>query len=253
MELIIKWKAFRNEIQNFVNSANDLLFYERESLNQSETNNIENNVRLWIRSCEKYLKTSFNEANNELVISFQAAKPYSSYLQSFKQDKSASLNNLLDELNTKKKTLEYYLELLSISDAIIQPKLIDVETRANYTRREMMDLVLDKLYHLYNQKYYPIQRIFAGNALKASKETVIELVAILEQKGYIQVINNRSLLVQLSIKGKKYIEDKRNFDLITRYTAPKPEIEKLEYVTDEITQPIHKEAVYSYYKKTVTQ
>jgi Mn-dependent DtxR family transcriptional regulator len=73
---------------------------------------------------------------------------------------------------------------------------------------------LDKLHHLYNQKFYPIQRILNGNAIKANKESVFEMVELLEKKEYIQVVNNRTLLVQLSKKGKEYVDNKRNFDYL---------------------------------------
>jgi len=248
MELIIKWKVFKSVVQDFINEANDLLYFERESLNEIGSANLETVINNWFNKSEKYLKTSFNEANNEFVIGFQSAKPYSSYLKST-ENRAAKLNSLLDELNTKKKTLEYYLELLSISDAVVQPKLIDKEMRATYTRREIIDLVLDKLYHLYNQKYYPVQRILRGNAIKITKETVFEIVQLLEQKGYVQVINNRSLLVQLSQEGKELVEDKRSFDLITKYSTLEPEIEKVVFIKEKREEKITPEPIYHYYDK----
>ncbi len=247
MELIIKWKAFKKAIEEAISEANDLLYFERESLSEVGANSLEKLINSWITKSEKILKTSFNVANNEFVIGFQSAKPYSSYLKPT-ENSAAKLNNLLDELNTKKKTLEYYLELLSISDVIIQPKLVDTEIRGMYTRREVIDLVMDKLHHLYNQKYYPIQRILNGNAIKATKESVFEIVELLEKKGYIQVINNRTLLVQLSKKGKEYIDNKRNFELFTNVSL-EPEIEKVEFIKKEIKTTIAPEPVYHYFEQ----
>ncbi len=247
MELIIKWKAFKKAMEEVISEANDLLYFERESLSEVGANSLEKLINNWISNSEKILKTSFKEANNEFVIGFQSAKPYSSYLKSSEKG-AAKLNSLLDELNTKKKTLEYYLELLSISDAIIQPKLVDRETRAAYTRREIVDLVLDKLHYLYNQKYYPIQRILNGNAIKVSKESVFEIVELLEKKEYIQVINNRTLLVQLSKKGNEFVNNKRNFELFTN-TSIEPEIEKVEFIKKEIKTTIAPEPVYHYFEQ----
>ncbi len=248
MELVIKWKTFKNTIEEAINEANDLLYIERESLSKIGAESLEKMIAKWIVKSEKTLKTSFNDANNEFVIGFQSAKPYSSYLKS-SENSTAKLNSLLDELNTKKKTLEYYLELLSVSDAIIQPGFIDTEIRASYTRREVIDLIIDKLYHLYNPKYYPIQRILNGNAIKATKESVFDIIELLEQKEYIQVINNRTLLVQLSNKGKEYVENKRNFELFTKTESIEPEIEKVEFIEKERKTIITPEPVYHYFEQ----
>ena len=252
MELIIKWKNFKNAIEEAIVEANDLLYIEREFLSEIGTKSLEKMINEWIIKNEKTLKTSFSEVNNEFVIGFQSAKPYSSYLKS-SENNTAKLNSMLDELNTKKKTLEYYLELLSISDAIIQPKLIDTEIRASYTRREIIDLVLDKLYHLYNQKYYPIQRILSGNAIKVTKDSIYEIVELLEQKEYIQVINNRTLLVQLSKEGQEYIENKRNFELFTKEVSIEPEIEKVEFIEQDAKATITPEPVYHYFEQQYIQ
>lgn len=248
MELISKWKTFKTAINAAINEADDLLYVERESLNGFSAKELEKMIHQWIENSQKLLKSSFKETNNEFVIGFQSAKPYSSYLKT-NQNYTTKLNCLLDELNTKKKTLEYYLELLSVSDAVIQPKLIDIEARTAYTRREIIDLVLDKLYHLCNQKYYPIQRIINGNAIKATKETVFEIVELLEQKELIQVVNNRTLLVQLSTKGKEHVENKRNFDLFTSVDSIGPEIEKVDLANKELKNSITPEPVYHYYEQ----
>jgi hypothetical protein len=250
MELITKWKSFKTTVQNFINDANDLLYTERELLTDNDCNYLIEKVNNWINACQRYLNESFDLANNEFIIGFQAAKPFSHYLPTANNDCFNKLNGLLDELNTKKKTLIYYLELLSISDTIIQPKLVDKEIRESYTRREMIELLMDKLYHLYNNNYYPIQRIFRGNGIKAAKDTVNEIVKILEQKGFIRVISNRSLLVQLSQKGKKYIEEKRTFDLIEKQIAPAPEIQKLEPVAiEKPKETVKPETVYHHFER----
>lgn len=248
MELIIKWKSFKSAIEEVITEANDLLYIERESLSEVGANSLEQMIHNWIAKSEKILKTSFNESNNEFVIGFQSAKPYSSYLKTT-ANSTAKLNSLLDELNTKKKTLEYYLELLSISDAIIQPRLIDKKIRAEYTRREIIDLVIDKLHYLHNRKYYPIQRILNGNAIKATKESVFEIVELLEQKGYIQVVNNRTLLVQLSKQGKEYVDNKRNFELFTKVINIDPEVEKIELINKVDKTAITPEPVYHYFEQ----
>ena len=248
MELIIKWKDFKSAVQDFIDEANDILYFERESLNENGLTNLETLIKSWIEKSRKYLRNSFKETNNEFIIGFESAKPYSSYLKS-KADRTVLLNKLLDELNTKKKTLEYYIELLSISDAVIQPKLIDREVRASYSRREIIDLVLDKLHHLYNQKYYPIHHILTGNAIKVTKESIFEIVEILEQKKYIQVVNNRSILVQLSSNGKEFVEDKRSFDLITKESSLEPEIEKVSFIEKEVNGRITPEPIYHHFEK----
>jgi hypothetical protein len=86
MELIIKWKAFKKAMVEAISEANDLLYFERESLSQVGAESLEKLIYTWITNSEKILKTSFKAANNEFVIGFQSAKPYSSYLKSSEKE-----------------------------------------------------------------------------------------------------------------------------------------------------------------------
>lgn len=212
MKITTKWNTFKTVIKNFIEEADDLLYFERENLRPDECKLLEKKTVKWAKSVEKYLQNSFDTSQNDFYLGFCAAKAYNSFMKINNANILEKLNRALDELNTKKKTLQYFIELLSISDAIIQPRLIDLETRALYTQNEIKDLILDKLYHLYNHNYYPVHEIIKGNGIKTSKNVVNEILESLETKGYIRIINSRKVLVQLSLRGKVAIENKRNFE-----------------------------------------
>lgn len=215
MKILIKWKNFKIQMHKYLNSADEILILARNKSSNINYEEILHKVNAWSDSCHMYLKKSFDTVNNEFAQSFYAAKPYGSYIKTENKEKESKISHVFDELKTKRKQLDYIYRLLSVCDAIIQEDIVDAETRKIYSKKEIIDLILDKLYFLSDNVYYPIQTILRGNGIILSKpEELLNMVKAMEKEGYIRVIYSRIINVQLSYKGKEYIENKRHFNLI---------------------------------------
>ena len=53
MELIIKWKDFKSAVQDFIDEANDILYFERESLNENGLTNLETLIKQYSKGGTK--------------------------------------------------------------------------------------------------------------------------------------------------------------------------------------------------------
>lgn len=249
MKLTTKWNKFKSEILSLIEEADDLLYYERDNIKQNDCILLQKKIENWINESLNYLKKSFDSPQNEFAENFENAKANKVYFKNLKDNVIESLNGALDELNSKKKTLEYFIQILSVSDAIIQPNFIDLETRALYTQNEIKDLILDKLYYLYNHNYYPVHEIVKGNGIMTSRFAVNEILDELESKGLVRVINSAKVLVQLSLKGKEFIDNKRNFDFIENNRIIEPQVKKIQENQHNIHRLVKAETIYHYFDR----
>ena len=113
-----------------------------------------------------------------------------------------------------------------------------------------LELILDKLYELYDNNIYPILPILEGNGIILKKQREeFEYVKLLENFGYI-ISNNiaRQADAQLTVNGKIYVENKLkqskpNYESICDdkeiYPDPLKEVFIFNAATNSLTTTIH--------------
>ncbi len=215
--LVIKWREFKNQLMEYLKEVDRLLDLRDggENIYDVETFLIKSDG--WLKRCHTYLQHSFDRINNEYAQSFITARPYNSSSNNRSKDLMCQIEFVFENLKAKRNDLNYTLRILSVSDAVIEPKFTDKKIRASYTSYEIADLILDKLYYLYDGHYYPITAILKGNSIVLSNSIYIEkVIKKLEKKGHIKTIGKKVLAGQLTMNGCEYVEERRQFKLIDK-------------------------------------
>lgn len=215
----IEWEIFKAQM--------NLLENEGKELNKRSPRNNDD----FEEFAEEYKKWR-SKVLDCLVLAFDKTDPY---VQSFRIANSnkyhfpgnqMSFDNIVRErkqdLRNDLVNIEYVLKILSVSDVIIKPNKIDLSIREKYTSDEILELIVEKLYELYDDNIYPILPILEGNGIVLKKRREeYEYVTILEQNGYV-ISNNiaKQADAQLTVQGKMYVENKRkqskpNYDAIS--------------------------------------
>lgn len=239
MKLQVEWKDFQIKIDEYYKKANEFLTNGKD-ISQQNFDSVKTTMDEFVKECYQYLKTAFADERNEFAQSFYNSKTHRYNFNNSKPDFNQKKKELLEDFKEKFETLNYIMRILSISDAIIKPKETDLEIRKNYTTAEILELILDKLYDLYDNFYYPIDAILNGNGIVIKKyDEDRELIKILENKQYINVRQNRTQLVQLKASGKIYVEEKRKVKSID-YSKIKNSQEEINDKIDLIISELNK-------------
>ncbi len=209
LKLIVEWNIFQDKSKQFVKDADSLLGKEKTIKTDDEISNVLKEIEQWENDCYDYLKTAFNEDRNTYTEGFRYAKA-TRFNTGRKLEQQEIIKNKFSDLREKKGTLEYFLKILGISDAIIRSNEIDLEKRAEYTMEESLELILEKLYELYDEKYYSISPILEGNGIVLKRyDDERDMVKILENRGLVKAIHTRTVTAQLTPMGRMYVEEKR--------------------------------------------
>ena len=213
MKLLQNWNIFKNKVEEFLREADNLILKECTIIQEDDASTILLEINVWIYKIYGYLKDSFDDSDNEFAQSFYFAKLHGLYLKTENTPSMQKIADAFEELKAKRKKLEYILRLLSVCDAIIQNDLIDLTTRSKFSQEEIMDLILDKLYYLQDNFYYPLQTILLGNGIVVDSSAKLTCITnALEKRGYIWVIYSKVVKVQLSLDGRNHIDHKRHFE-----------------------------------------
>jgi len=197
-------------MDTFAAEAKFILTKEDTIQTEQDLGNIKIEMKNWSEGCYEFLKSSFDEEKNEFANSFRFAATNRFNFGNQKHDLRQLKKEAFEDFNDKVSTLVYYKRILSISDAIIKPEIIELADRNSYTTEQTLELILDKLYDLYDNKYHSISMILEGNGITLKRYNEDrELIKILEDKGYVSVVHTRDTSGQLTLRGKLYVEDQR--------------------------------------------
>jgi hypothetical protein len=225
IRLKVKWKIFYNQINDYIIEAEDILKLKKEYCTTKSYEYTFNTINSWINNCYSYLKGSFNLSNNVYAERFYSEKSYDFYVEGDKSKEQQKFDEIFRNLSAKKISLERSLRILSVSDAIIQPELVDLELRKSFNIKEIVELLFDKLYHLYDNIYYPIFEIIHGNGIKLKHyHEFLKLIKKYETDLYINLINTSSICGKLTKKGREAEEKKRKFDFYDKVCLSQPEV-----------------------------
>lgn len=210
MKLTIKWDDFSNQIDAFATEAKSISAIENTIKTEQEFEKVNTDIKNWSDRCYEFLKSSFDNESNEFASSFLYAKHDRFHIGNQKKDFHQIKKEAFEDFKVKISTLVYYKRILSISDAIIKPEIVELTNRNAYTTEQTLELILDKLYDLYDNSYHSISTILEGNGILQKRHGEDrELLKMLEDNGYVSAMHMRDSAGQLTLRGKLYIEEKR--------------------------------------------
>lgn len=210
MKLVINWDAFSNKLDSFIIEGENILMTENSINSEGEFESAKATIKDWKDRCYSFLKSAFDSEENDYAQSFYQARVsrfnIGNQNKTFEQIKKETF----EDFKVKLINLPYFKKLLSISDAIKKPEIISLSDRSSFTTEEILELLLDKLFDLYDDNHYPITTILEGNGIIAKRHGEDrELAKMLENYGYVDLMHHEETSAQLTTRGKMYVEGKR--------------------------------------------
>lgn len=210
MKLIIEWNNFEKQINELIKEAKSIWSNENTIQTEEEFEKMKIQIKDWSDRSTEFLKKSFDEEQNEFATSFYRTKSNRFIIGNQKKDFRQIKKEAFEDFNSKVTALIYYKRILGVSDAIIKPKIVELNNRELYTTEQILELILEKLFDLYDNNYNSISVILEGNGIIQKRHGEDrEYLKMLENLGYVTVQYMRDPMAQLTMKGKMYIEDKR--------------------------------------------
>lgn len=241
MRLTRKWNEFKNDVEGYIKQAITIEQSFLNSDNKENLNNLNEEYKKWQDSVVEYLSSSFDESNNDYAQSIKYPQNNRYNIGNTRKDVSQLIKQKLDDLSSLRKSLIYYLRVLNISDAIVRPDEIDLEERKNYSTDEILELILEKLYELYDDSYHPISNIISGNGIELKRFDEDRLLAkTLENYGYVNLMSARFVSAQLTLEGKRYIENRAKKE-VTDYSKIDKSQDELNAKIDNIIETLNKQ------------
>ena len=217
MVLIIEWIDFSNELSNLIKKG--IIISEQKDFQDSFINQ-ETKVLQWQSELLDLFYNSFDEKENEFTYEIKNAfkeKDNGFHINTFNQNKrfnerkepdtKTKISDLYKNLDGLIRTLEFYLKFLSSADAINYTAKLKINDRSDYKTEDILNLILEKLYILYDTNYISINSILESNGIKLGRfGEERELTKVLENRGLVNVMSARNVSAQLTLEGKLYIE-----------------------------------------------
>ncbi len=241
MELQENWEDFEKAINNFKEKANTIVESHKNSSSEADYEKLKDEFKTWQNQVVEFFNTSFKEENNEFAHAIRYPQTNRYNIGNRQKDSRQLIKEKREDLSSLSKNLAYYLRILSISDAIVRPKEIDLEERKAFSTDEILELLLEKLYQLYDDYYHSVSVILSGNGISLSRHgEERELAKTLEDYGYVKLIHTKDVSAQLTIEGKRFVEKN-----LTKQTTDYSKIDKsqdeLNQKIDEIIETLNKQ------------
>lgn len=210
MKLRGTWEELSIKLEDLVKQGSELHSKEREVKSDQDFQLKKEEFKSWDNTCTELLKNSFEENNNSFAKLFIYSGNNSFNIPGVNKDWQQLNKELFTTLHHKFSNLHYIKRMLEVSDLIVSPKMAGLIDRGNYTTQQIMDLILDKLFLLYDASMYPIPLILEANGvgLKRPSESR-EIINHLATNGFINTSHTMNQTAQLTLEGKMYIEEKR--------------------------------------------
>jgi hypothetical protein len=232
-ELKIEWVLFKENLNELSEKGKNTLDNNNPRTKEDFEKFIEE-YKTWRKDTLEFLTNSF-EPNNSFAQGFKFANSNNFSFQGTQKSNEQLIRENKQFLRSDLRLLEYILKILSVSDKIITPNKIDLSIRENYTSDDILHLLLDKLFEIYDDNIYPILPILDGNGIVLKKRREeFEYLKILENNGYV-ISNNigNQADAQLTVSGKMYIEEKRK-RIVPNYETISDNKENIDKKIDEL-------------------
>jgi hypothetical protein len=240
MVLRIKWTEFTDKIDEFLTATNELHQFSKPVKDETGLTELKQKIKTWTTDCTKFLKDSFDSETNEFANDFYYSKEGRYNIPGTRKGIEDLKKETIEDLKSKVNTLVYYKKILSVCDAIIKPDTTNLKVREEYTTEQLLTLILEKLFDLYDDYYYPISTILQGNGIVLKRyDEERELIQILEDQDYVKVTHTRTITAQLTARGKIYVENLRKKESIN-YSKINESSEELDKKIEEIKTELWK-------------
>lgn len=217
MKLLKDWTEFQEQIKILILEGNEIS--QKESLvikDEKLYDSVKSEIKGWVDKCYNYLSDSFNDTQRVFANGFRQSQTANFHIPGAQRNMMQEIKNEFSDLKTKTKTLDYQVRILSVSDAIIKHSEINLEVRKKYTTDNIIELLLDKLYDLYDNYYYPVEMIFEGNGITLSRHGEDrQIVNLLMEQNLVNSRKTRIVDARLTLEGKLYVEEKRKLTKAT--------------------------------------
>lgn len=234
--LTTPFDTFKSDLEKLISEAGQL---HKTTVNtEDELTALKAATKDWTDRSLAVLQNSFNEPDNSYATDFRYANPSFYHISGTKKTLKQLVDKQKETIATKQKSLWDNLRILTVSDAIVAPDKIDKTQRERYTVDEKLSLLLDKLYELYDDYYYPVREILEGNAIKLKRyDDDRELAGMLENRGFVKLLGGmgQGINAQLSAEGAMYVENNRR-PIKENYEDIRQTPEELENKINEIIE-----------------
>jgi hypothetical protein len=201
MILKVTWNEFENNIKEIIQKGNELIcnFEEKE---YHELDEAKSELNQWKTNTCNYLIEAFGV--QKYAIEFRNTRintpSFGVHTENF--------NNFKKEILSKIEYLEYNTKIVSVGDLNVKPDKINIEQRKSFDTEETLNILLEKLYELYDDEYYPINSLLHGNGIELKRlHEDREYAELLKNLGFANITNDAEMYAQLTIEGKIYVEN----------------------------------------------
>lgn len=240
MILSANWNTFHERLTTLVENGFEIHKSNNRIRTEEELAELKKQVNNWTQEVQICLTESFDEDISEFANDFRTSRNQGYQIPGRQKSIHDYIKEELENLNGKAKTLQYWLKMIGISDAVIRPNEINLDDRKNLDTDEILEILLDKLYELYDDYYHSITAILEGNGVQLKRyNEERELAKTLENLGYVKLVYTRNVTAQLTIEGKRYVEQKRKAQS-TDYSKINNTEEELNQKVDDIIKYLEK-------------
>lgn len=238
LKISIPFSEFQNSANSLIQQAN--LILENESSDEVYLATLRTFADRWIKDVVTLLEDSFNIKNNSFVTDFQSAT--SGVISNVATNTyHFHLRQLKETIKAKNFSLWGSLRILEVMDCVIVPNNPVLDKRRSLTIEDKLSILLEKLYDLYDDYYYPINDILSGNGIIQRRYNEYhELAKILEDRGLVKIIPGvGDTNAQLTTEGAMYVENNR-IPLVENYDEHETSPNEMQERIDEIIEQLRK-------------
>jgi hypothetical protein len=233
LQLVIPFDDLKQKLEGMIRSAKDLV--DLKVTTDEELASLESMSIDWIERASTILKSSFNNPANEFFDDFRTTGRSPIRFGGQRPSLTQLAKEKKDYLLEKQWNLFGTMRLLSVLDAVVFPEKVDLNIRARYTVEEKLDLILDKLYDLYDDSNYSLTSILRGNGIIiTASDEVRGFQELLNDSGYTEAQGGigSDIYARITVRGKSYVENRRKVYQETYDDLNKTESELVEIIRE---------------------
>jgi len=204
--LIVKYEDFKKEINNYYSELQNLK--NKEIQNEQDLNNFKEILHKVDSDIITYFKSAFNIEANSYVYEYSHINSNSFHITGIKLQIRQLIDNFRHDIQNKSYFLKSNVNFLIALDCVINQDEILLNQRKQYKTEEKLLLILEKLYLLYDNDYYPIKDVLEGNGIEIKRHgDEQELIKLLENRGLVDVQYLKNVSARLTPEGSIFIEE----------------------------------------------
>ena len=208
IRLTIPFSTFNEEMDELINIGVSLF---TASVNSEEEYKIwETKREAWEDNSRNFLRQSFESNFERLQTIFSRSMSMDSFISFKNRDYADRLETRSEYLGKGINALRRIKKLVSVLDSIISPNA-PPGLEDGYTTEDLLLFSLRKLYMLYDNSYYPLDIIIAGNGIQSERlDESVQIAKILIKKDHAESSEKYSdpENIRITPKGKLFIETK---------------------------------------------